>query len=62
MVFERAVGEPVFSEGDQSSNKKGREPSGKVRVWVHLPMTNGDLVFLVAQLVKNLPAMRETPI
>ena len=62
MVFERAVGEPVFSEGNQSSSKKGREPVEKVRVWVHLPMTNGDLVFLAAQLVKNLPVMRETPI
>ena len=62
MLFERAVGEPVFSEGNQSSSNKGREPSDKVEEWVHLPMTNGDLASLRAQLVKNPPAMQETPV
>ena len=62
MLFERAVGEPVFSEGNQSSSNKGREPSEKVEEWVHLPMTNGDLASLRAQLVKNPPAMQETPV
>ena len=60
MLFERAVGEPVFSEGNQSSSKKGRQPSEKVKEWVHLPMTSGDLASLIAQLVKNPPAMQET--
>ena len=62
MLFERAVGEPVFSEGNQTSSKKGREPSEKVEEWVHLSVTNGDLASLIAQLVKNPPAMQETPV
>ena len=52
----------MFSEGNQSSSNKGREPSEKVEEWVHLPMTNGDLASLRAQLVKNPPAMQETPV
>ena len=62
MVLERALESPLDCKEIQPVHSKGNQP------WVFIGRTDAEAetpifgAFLVPQLVKNLPAMQETPV